>query len=120
MINTVQIICESVRIDSESIKSKMALQLFYTPTFQDFERDVSLINSPVYGVQEDGPVPCDDDESAVYVSPVSVNLSGDRVAVLNSLVNPLSEDIDFGVSKYMFKCVQWSELLPTPKSSVNG
>ena len=55
--------------------------------------------SDIYGVEEDGVTPYDDDEG-VEVPPCRLNLSEDQLEELKETVDPLRDSDNFGIDLY--------------------
>ena len=53
-----------------------------------------------YGIDEDGPVPTDDDNLAVQIPECSYTLSDTDFALLQQTVDPLSSSDDYGIDLY--------------------
>ena len=74
------------------------LQFFFSPSL--FNSDDEPEHWTTYGIDEDGPVP-NPDEDAVVVVPISLVLDDRQLQILNTRVQPLVDDDNFGISLYL-------------------
>jgi len=74
------------------------LQLFFSPSL--FNSDDEPEHWTTYGIDEDGPVP-NPDEDVVVVVPISLVLDDRQLQILNTRVQPLVDDDNFGISLYL-------------------
>ena len=58
------------------------------------------ITDSTYGIDEDGPVPTDDDESVVQIPDCSYTLNDSDFTLLQQTIDPLSSSEEYGIDLY--------------------
>ena len=74
------------------------LQLFFSNSLVDSDDEPECWST--YGIDEDGPVP-NPDEDVVIVAPITLGLDERQLQTLNSRVQPLVDDDNYGISLYL-------------------